>query len=651
MKPQWRYLISTLILIPAFSVAAVPVVTAHSVERLGNGNTLICDGGTAPQGTASKVIEVDSLGVLIWAGINSNLLFAHTAQRLPNGNTLISDTNRNQVIEVDSIGNVVWSYSTGLDYPNSAVRLGNGNTLITDRDNGRAIDVSPSGTMVRSLSGLHGPHDASRLANNHTLVCDSDSNQVIEFDSTGARVWTYRTGLRWPRSAERLANGNTLITDSNNNRIIEVTSSGSIVWSYTSLNGPYLARRLTNGNTLIGNGTGRNVLEITPSSTIAWRYPRTIATNVDTLWIPNPSNNCTLSVHIHKPSDAGPSKRYPAVTLIPGGSGNGQGFDTNGLATNVAEEGLVLMHFDPDGRGLSTNHGTYTYEDYCGYLQQDGLRTILSYLAVRNYVDTLNLGLWTQSYGITLGTGMAARYGTPRLKFLIDWEGPADRTETALVNGGHVPHDTADHGFWSEREAGPFARFLYCRYIRGQSDTDHNPRLRDNHHALALIDSATNRIYGGSGISPWTRCNDRSMNPVNTVWELPNHPVWTPNNQDPFVDVRFILYLHEMVGMPPVGVAAAKSPSHLNPDPFRIMVQPNPFPGKTEVSYNLPKFGKMALKAYNLTGQAVARLYEGQVEAGSYATVWNASGLPAGVYFLRLSCNGETVTRKAVLTR
>ena len=651
MKDLLFFIALFLLLVPVFSSAAVPVVTAHSAERLANGNTLICDGGTAPQGTASKVIEVDSLGALIWAGIRSNLLFAHTAQKLPNGNILISDTNRNRVIEIDSLGNVVWSYFTGLNYPNSAVRLFNGNTLITDRNNGRVIDVNPSGAIVRFLTGLHGPHDASRLADNKTLVCDSDSNQVIEFDSTGARVWTYRTGLNWPRSAERLANGNTLITDSNNNRVIEATPSGSVVWSYTGLTGPYMARRLASGNTLIGNGAGRNVLEVTPSNTIAWRYPRTIQTDVDTLWIPNPSNNCILYVHIHKPQDAGPSKRYPAVTLIPGGSGNGQGYDTNGLATNVAEEGFILMHFDPDGRGLSTNHGTYTYEDYCGHLQQDGLRTILSYLAGRNYVDTTNLGLWTQSYGITMGTGVASRYGTPRLKFLIDWEGPADRTETAQVNGGHVPHDTADHVFWSEREAGPFARFLYCYYIRGQSDSDHNPRIRDNHHALALIDSATNRIYGGSGISPWTRCNDRSMNPINTVWELPNHPVWTPNNQDPFVDVRFILYLHEMVAMPPAVVEGHSSLSLPSPHALRISIHPNPFPGKTSISYSLPRPGQVTLKAYNLTGQAVATLYEGQGEAGSHATVWDASDLAAGVYFLRLSCNRETVTRRVVLTR
>ncbi len=651
MKRLWPFIISALFLTPAFSSAAVPVLTAHSVERLANGHTLICDGGQPPQGAASKVIEVDSLGVLVWAGIRSGLLFAHTAQRLPNGNTLISDTNRNRVIEIDSLGNVVWSYSTGLNYPNSAVRLSNGNTLITDRNNGRSIDVSPSGTIVRSLTGLHGPHDASRLANNNTLVCDSDSNQVIEFDSTGARVWTFRTGLSWPRSAERLTNGNTLIADSRNNRVIEVTPGGSVVWAYAGLNGPYLARRLANGNTLIGNGTGRNVLEVAPSNTIAWQYPRTIPTNVDTLWIPNPSNNCTLYVHIHKPADAGPTKRYPAVTLIPGGSGNGQGFDLSGLATNVAEEGFILMHFDPDGRGQSTNHGAYTYEDYCGHLQQDGLRTILSYLAGRNYVDTLNLGLWTQSYGITMGTGMASRYGTPRLKFLVDWEGPADRTETAQVNGGHVPHDTADHPFWAEREAGPFARFLYCYYIRGQSDSDHNPRIRDNHHALALIDSATNRIYGGSGISPWTRCNDRSMNPVNTVWQLPNHPLWTPETQDAFIDVRFILYLHELVAMPAVGVTEERTYPRLASQGLRLASYPNPFSRIASIAFALPTSGRVSLKAYNLAGQEVATLVEGEREAGTYRQTWDGSGLANGIYFLRLESNRASLTRKAILTR
>jgi hypothetical protein len=54
----------------------------------------------------------------------------------------------------------------------------------------------------------------------------------------------------------------------------------------------------------------------------------------------------------------------------------------------------------------------------------------------------------------------------------------------------------------------------------------------------------------------------------------------------------------------------------------------------------------VALKVYNLFGREVASLLDERLEAGVHSVVWNASGLPAGVYFAVLHTGAGTETRK-----
>lgn len=52
---------------------------------------------------------------------------------------------------------------------------------------------------------------------------------------------------------------------------------------------------------------------------------------------------------------------------------------------------------------------------------------------------------------------------------------------------------------------------------------------------------------------------------------------------------------------------------------------------------------------YNVIGQKVAVLVDGEREAGMHRIVWNASGLPSGVYFAPLKANNFIATKKMVL--
>jgi hypothetical protein len=585
------------------------------VERLPNGNTLIADGRALND---ARVLEVDSLGRLVWAYVKSDVPFVHTARRLANGNTLMSSSFGNKVVEVNRDGDRVWFDSTDLSYPNEAYRLANGNTLITDRDNNRVIEVTPQRVIVWSYTNVTGPHNGNRLANGNTLISDSDNNRVIEVDSAGNVVWQYATGLLWPRCAQRLSNGNTLIADSRHDRVIEVSQEGVIVWSAGGLPTPFAAVRLGNGNTLVSEMA--RVVELTPADSIVWQYPNTVPVVVETLWVVNPADSCSLYVHIHRPASAGPDNRMPGLVLVPGGVGFGSSFDSAGIPDNIASDGFAFLHFDPDGRGQSSAYP----ENYDGYVHQDGMHACLSLLAGRDYVDTSRLGVYAQSYGITMGSGMIARYSEPRIKFLLDFEGPADRYQTCVDSGGFVPMPPDSDAFWQEREAARFMKQVPGAYLRMQPQVDSNPRIPDNRHAIQLIDSATAAAYGGAGISSWTRVNDSLMNPVNRVYVLLDPPAWIPEVQELQNSVRVLLYLHEVADMNLTDVVEHRS---AGPD-ASLQVMPRPCRGVVQVGLP-PGLGKRDLRVHDVCGRLVARTV---VPAGSAHATLDLRHLQPGVY-------------------
>ncbi|GBD00599.1 hypothetical protein HRbin18_00309 [bacterium HR18] len=63
---------------------------------------------------------------------------------------------------------------------------------------------------------------------------------------------------------------------------------------------------------------------------------------------------------------------------------------------------------------------------------------------------------------------------------------------------------------------------------------------------------------------------------------------------------------------------------------------PNPFREKTTITFALPQTMPATLAIYNLLGQRIVTLVDGQLPAGRYEVVFEASTLPAGLYQYRL---------------
>ncbi|MCP4633090.1 MAG: T9SS type A sorting domain-containing protein, partial [candidate division Zixibacteria bacterium] len=78
---------------------------------------------------------------------------------------------------------------------------------------------------------------------------------------------------------------------------------------------------------------------------------------------------------------------------------------------------------------------------------------------------------------------------------------------------------------------------------------------------------------------------------------------------------------------------------------------PNPFNPTTKINYQLPTTSVVSLDIYNILGQKVETLVDGEVSAGYHTVDWNASEYSSGVYFAKLSDGKKTVTHKMMLVK
>jgi hypothetical protein len=78
---------------------------------------------------------------------------------------------------------------------------------------------------------------------------------------------------------------------------------------------------------------------------------------------------------------------------------------------------------------------------------------------------------------------------------------------------------------------------------------------------------------------------------------------------------------------------------------------PNPFNPSTTISYDLPVRARVKLVIYNLLGQEVATLVNGEQEPGRYNVKFDASGLPSGIYFYRLEADKFVDVKKMILVK
>jgi hypothetical protein len=89
----------------------------------------------------------------------------------------------------------------------------------------------------------------------------------------------------------------------------------------------------------------------------------------------------------------------------------------------------------------------------------------------------------------------------------------------------------------------------------------------------------------------------------------------------------------------------------LHPSSFSLSVFPVPFNSTTQIEFTLPSTQRVSLRLYDVLGQEVAVLMNEIQTAGRHRMMFDASGLPSGVYLCRLEAGGIAQTRKMMLVK
>lgn len=80
-------------------------------------------------------------------------------------------------------------------------------------------------------------------------------------------------------------------------------------------------------------------------------------------------------------------------------------------------------------------------------------------------------------------------------------------------------------------------------------------------------------------------------------------------------------------------------------------IYPNPFNPSATISYSIPQAGYINLDVYNLLGQRVASLYNGQQTAGIHTINWQPENLSSGIYLVKLSNSDIVKTTRVTLMK
>jgi len=263
-----------------------------------------------------------------------------------------------------------------------------------------------------------------------------------------------------------------------------------------------------------------------------------------------------------------PEEVFPAVVTVPGGIGAGRMDAHRSETEDLSAAGMVVASFNAEGRVSRVDDSDLRSEgdeDYNGFRHQDGLAKVVELVLGLPYVDADNVGVWSQSYGITMAAGCLGRYPDLGVRYLVDGEGPSESFVTAHgprylagdVRPGFQGGEMFGHqglwldssaenvAWWSEREAVQFIGDFCGEYLRLQATWDHaqppetaadiaaydhpdgwpggGPAWWQNKHTTDMVNAA---VAGGV---PWVRVNlPPQGNPVNATFDADNPPVYLP---------------------------------------------------------------------------------------------------------------------------
>ena len=78
---------------------------------------------------------------------------------------------------------------------------------------------------------------------------------------------------------------------------------------------------------------------------------------------------------------------------------------------------------------------------------------------------------------------------------------------------------------------------------------------------------------------------------------------------------------------------------------------PNPFNPVSKIKFDIPKQSNVKIRVYDVIGNEVAQLYNGDLNAGFYEADFNAASYASGVYFYRIDAGDYSSVKRMILVK
>ncbi len=383
-------------------------------------------------------------------------------------------------------------------------------------------------------------------------------------------------------------------------------------------------------------------------------------------------NNSSDSKHLayHAVFDGDPFPADMSVTGMPGP------FDLMMGASKVIFQNLMAMHFNSEngtfintaelssgsvvqGTEISTFNAGYTLvilklfvEEFAGTplegMAKDALVAQANFLL--NNLQDANGGFYN-SY--TLGTGPAADAKTVLAQagairgLYAAYQATNDNTYLTAADNGYDYivqnfYDADEHGFHTTQGV---AEATYTpKIVAALSGALREARLVGGHEDATSIyvnfwDAVANRMQLAEADATGETGGDSDGDGIPYIPEQPN-------------GLASVFAAEAMQQLSGVTSVEDEDNAAVTPTAYRLNQNyPNPFNPTTEISFSLPEAGKVRLDVYNVLGNKVTTLVNGQLNAGSHSITFDASLLPSGIYFYKIQANNFSAIKKMNLLK
>ena len=355
----------------------------------------------------------------------------------------------------------------------------------------------------------------------------------------------------------------------------------------------------------------------------------------------------------------------------------------NALKVTTAHEFFHVIHFSY----YSGSDAVWWMEQTAVWMEDHAWDNVNDYV---NYIpfiyDNRDYPLDTSNGSFEYGAGLnamhiAQRYGDEYIRYI--WNAFKSSRNGKIVNLDSVlpqglAQSISDLGVWlyftgTRTNSNDFFRdaHLFNETITPQkivSESGAGDSLSFRHYTFKYID-----ITPMSGFSSGDSLHFKFTTPNGGTWknqvilfnEPQNYSIQQVSGNNPFVIIprpfekailvvtnssqenKSYLFSYDITIVATTGVEDDPLPHHF------VLSQnyPNPFNPTTTISFTIPESGDVTVDIFNVAGQKVASLVNGQMNAGSHSVVWDASDFSAGVYFYSIKAGNYTRTMKMTLLK